>query len=153
MIRSIGVKNLSKKTIYRIERMIAAILAEPQFYNQDTFGEELCKNDGQQVCGTVCCAAGWAVWLDNRAMYQKMMKEEIASDGWNEDLEWDKAALKALDLEVDERFNTNTLFGSADCWPDEFYEMYLKATTPLQRAKALAKRWLAFIEADGIENY
>jgi len=149
MIRSKGVKNLSATSIRKIRRMIAAVLAEPEFYNQNTFGEQLCKNDGQEICGTVCCAAGWAVWLDNRTLYERLMKKELKSDGWRE-VGWGDAALKALDL-VSDNDVLCTLFGRASDWPNKFFQMYEDATTPKGRAVAFAKRWEHFIKMDAAE--
>lgn len=151
MIRSIGVKNLSKKTIHKIRQMIAAVLAEPELYDQDTFGTAICKTDGGPTCGTTCCAAGWAVFLGSRKLYNEMMAKELAAKG-RRFIGWPEAALKALGLEVDAEYNTDRLFGSHHDWPSEFSQAYDEAETPKQKAQIFARRWRAFIQADGQED-
>lgn len=149
MIQSKGVKNLSATSIGKIRRMIAAVLAEPELYDQNTFGEQICKDDGQQVCGTVCCAAGWAVWLDNKPLYARLMEKEIKNVGWL-DLGWPARALEALDLTCDDG-ETDHLFGAASDWPYPFSVQYGNASNPKQRARVFAKRWESFIKKDGRE--
>lgn len=148
MIRSIGVRNLSKKTIQKIRKMIAAVLAEPELYNQNTFGEKLCKTNGAATCGTTCCAAGWAVWLKDRSLYDKLMTKELKKQS----VPWVPEALKALGLEVIDGYNTDILFGAAEEWPYPFCDQYDNATTDKGRARAFANRWRHFIKTDGIED-
>lgn len=83
MIRSKGMKNLSATSISRIRRMIAAVLAEPEYFDQDSYGRNTSPEKGEPACGTVCFGAGWAVWLYNEALYLKMMKTEL-SFSWRE---------------------------------------------------------------------
>lgn len=152
MIRSIGVKNLSKTSIRKINRMIAAVLAEPKLYDQNTFGATLDDRKKSTICNTVCCAAGWAVFLENRSLYSKMMKIQLRED--EDDFpSWEDEALKALGLEIVAGGNydnsDSTLFGATSQWPDPFCDDYHAATTPKQRAKVFAARWRKFIESDG----
>lgn len=154
MIRSIGVKNLSKQTIQKIKRMIAAVLAEPEFYDQDFFARKLCKTTGNEVCGDTSCGAGWAVWLENPALFGKMAKAQYRAEKvWGDDYpNWESAALKALGLEVVGEFDTTTLFGAASDWPSPFDDHYEVAETDKERAKVFAARWRYFIEMDGMEE-
>lgn len=155
MIRSIGVKNLSKQTIQKIKRMIAAVLAEPEFYDQDTFARKLCKTTGNEVCGDTSCGAGWAIWLENPALFDKMVKAQYRAErpnNWADYPDWESAALKALGLEVVGEFDTTTLFGSASDWPSPFNDHYEDAETDKERAKVFAARWRHFIKMDGQEE-
>lgn len=146
MIKSTGVKLLSKTTIRKIRRMIAAVLAEPELYDQNTFGENRCVDKDANICGTVCCAAGWAIWLENRELYSRMMKSELRGGG----PEWISEALKALDLSSDgEGGGAHVLFGPSGSWPEPFCEQYYEASTPKARAKVFAARWEKFIQSDG----
>jgi hypothetical protein len=149
MIRSIGVKNLNKTSIRKINRMIAAVLAEPKLYNQNTFGETT-NEEKPTICNTVCCAAGWAVFLNNRSLYSKLMKIQLADN--NTYPPWEDEALKALGLEEVNTSSYNqvsSLFSSASSWPEPFCDDYQDATTPKQRAKVFAARWRKFIQSDG----
>ena len=157
-IQSIGVKNLSQDTIKKIRRMIAAVKAEPEFYNQNTFGENICKDEGDEVCGTVCCAAGWAVWAENKTLYNKLMKNELenAETGYDgKSTDWLTPACKALGLTYsandseEASYIEYNLFGAAASWPSPYDEQYEKAKTPKQRALVFEKRWENFIKNDG----
>lgn len=147
MIRSKGIKNLSVTSIEKIRRMIAAVVAEPEFYNQNVFVEENSTN----ICETVCCGAGWAVWCESPAKFKKMAMLDI-DGGWPE---WNNEALKALGLKLEGKDDdlideTIKLFGYASDWPSPFDHQYNKAKTPAARAKVFAARWEKFISSDGI---
>lgn len=159
MIRSIDAKpngkNLTAKTIRRVRRMIKAVLAEPEFYDQQTFGRAACQDEGGEVCGTVCCAAGWAVWLDNPKLYNTMIVKELRNriDGFSGDLRWDRKAMLALNLKPSRnRFNHWILFAGAADWPEPFSSDYYDAETPAKRAKVMAARWEFFITTDGTDE-
>lgn len=126
--------NLSKSTIHKMRAVVKAVLAEPEFYNQTFFPM-------QSDCGTSCCAAGWAVWLDDPETYKEIVLKFGATASWV------GLAEKSLGLQ-----NTGSgLFGFASSWPSEFGAMYANATTPIGRAQAMAARWEHFIATDGAE--
>ena len=125
-------KNLSAETIRKMRRVIKAVLAEPEFYDQSHYP---LKSD----CGAVCCAAGWAVWLDDPKRYSLLVKR--ADVAWKSDAE---AVLGLSDTR-------DKLFVFAHNWPTQFWRRYRKAKTPLGRAMAMAARWEHFIATDGAE--
>lgn len=125
-------KNLSANTIRKMRRVIKAVLAEPEYYDQSYYPQ---KSD----CGLVCCAAGWTVWLDNPDRYKVLMKRPAAN--------WWREAEAVLGLPD----TGNKLFVFAHNWPTQFWRRYIKAKTPLGRAKAMAARWEHFIATDGAE--
>lgn len=63
---------LSKDSIKKLRAVKAAILAEPELYNQGMFPTAGDSYD------TPCCFAGWAVWLNNpdRKAYKRAIKVE-----------------------------------------------------------------------------
>lgn len=52
---------LSKESIRKLKAVKAAILAEPELYDQSEFPQ----HDANHDCSTPCCIAGWAVWVNN----------------------------------------------------------------------------------------
>lgn len=134
-------KNLSRKSINAIRRMIAAVLAEPKYLDQRFFPS---SND----CGRVCCGAGWAVFLRlGKKRYEKLVAGE-GNRHWSFD--WDKEGAAALHLPSSTPLNP--LFGTTMDWPSKFYVQYRDAKGPKGRAKAFAARWEAFIKSDGNVN-
>jgi hypothetical protein len=140
MIRSIGVTNLSKSSVRKINRMIDGVLANPKLFNQNTFGSE-------GDCGTICCGAGFAVFYDNRKLYNQLMKRQLDGD---DDLDWESAAMTALELEGDYEY-IQSLFGMSWNWPSPFDHQYEQAITPKAKAQVFARRWRHFIKTDGAE--
>jgi hypothetical protein len=125
-------KNLSRETILKMRAVIDAVLANPTFYDQYKYPHEF-------DCGSVCCAAGFAVWIDSPRTYKRKTL--------NEEFDWQEAAEKVLGLG-----NTNSkLFWSHTSWPTQFYDMYEAAYSPLERARAMEARWVHFIKTDGRE--
>ena len=126
-------KNLSAETIRKMRRVIKAVLAEPQYFNQSWFPQA-------QDCGAVCCAAGWAVWLDDPDHYKSLVKIDTGVEWWAE-------AERVLGLPDTE----DKLFCFAGNWPRRFASRYRRAKTARGRAKAMAARWEHFIATDGAE--
>lgn len=124
-------KLLSKSTIAKMRAVVKAVLAEPEFYDQQWFPTS---------CMSACCAAGWAVWLDDPAAYERLSKSQYYVD-------WKRRAEGALGLGD----TGHKLFVFAENWPKKFYRQYAKARTPLGRAKAMAARWEHFIATNGAE--
>lgn len=127
---------LSKECVKRIRRMTKAILAQPEFYNQSRYPDS-------RDCGTTCCAAGWAVWLDNPVRYEKKVKE------MDRDSSWVLEARKSLLLDDISPWNLPSLFSSAATWPDKFFEKYWKAQDENDHkgmAQACHDRWEYFIK-------
>jgi hypothetical protein len=142
-------KNLSATSIRKIRRMIAAVLAEPEFYDQETFGRAICKDDGEPACGTVCCAAGWAVWLEDKSTYDHLMKKTLKNPFGVLFGTWKNAAMRSLGLSLGREYDSFALFGYSSDWPEPFATRYEIAKTPKEKAKVFAARWEKFIESDG----
>lgn len=132
-------QNLSTACIWRIRRMIKAILANPQDYNQEHFPYA----ESREVCGSTGCAAGHAVKLDNPQKFRELVSGRTRVSEW-----WDEAA-KALLLppQVDVR----SLFGMSMDWPEKFWNQYLTARDAQGKAEACQARWEHFIATDGKE--
>lgn len=52
---------LSKESIRKLRAVKAAILAEPELYDQCNFPSSYCGH----TCLTPCCIEGWAAWVNN----------------------------------------------------------------------------------------
>lgn len=127
--------NLSKKTIAKMRAVVAAVLAEPEFYNQQWFPQE-------EDCGQICCAAGWAVWNENPKRYVQLVKQSKF------DVNWPYEAEKALGFSDP----TMAMFGTQRGWPWQFTDMYNNARSDKQRAQAMAARWEFYIATDGTDH-
>lgn len=64
---------LSKESIRKLRAVKAAILAEPELYDQSN--SPFCTNS----CETPCCIAGWALWCNNPdpAFYRKTVTRKL----------------------------------------------------------------------------
>lgn len=124
-------EKLSSKTIAKMRTVVAAVLAEPQFYDQAYFPDH-----PSSKCGTICCAAGWVVWVDDPERYQKMVRLRGVA--------WTEVADRILGIHSYAR-----LFYSSEFWPARFRNAYLNADTPRGRAQAMADRWEHYIATDG----
>jgi hypothetical protein len=129
---------LSRKTINAIRRMIAGVMAEPKYLNQNTYPE---RDD----CGKTCCGAGWAVFIKIGQKAYEALVMSVPCPAWH--ISWEIKALDALGLPSGT--NTAPLFSSHLDWPEKFAKMYQKAKGPAGRAKAFKARWEHFIEHDG----
>lgn len=124
--------NLSQETIRKMREVIAAVKANAQFYNQDRFP---IPDD----CGTTCCAAGFAVWINiPKGKYKDYAKN---LDGGSE---WAVMAREVLGLD-----SSMYLFSTHNAWPKKFQKLYSKAKTPKERSGALEACWEHFIKKDG----
>ena len=121
--------NLSKTTIRKMRRVIAAVMANPKFYDQQQFPD---KRD----CGTTCCAAGFAVWLEGAREYKKLTQKN--------NIDWQKLAERALGLGD----THGDLFFGPYTWREDFGDAYITARTPLDRAKAMKAWWEYYISQD-----
>lgn len=128
--------NLSKETIRKMRRVIEAVLANAKFYDQGIFPNRI-------DCGTTCCAAGFAVWLDVPLEEYEALVQRYGST-WT----WEDLAKNKLGLQ-----QNSYLFHSPNGWPFEFSELYYKAKTPKGRALALEACWEDFIDKDGVILY
>lgn len=65
---------LSKESIRKLKAVKAAILAQPELYDQSVFPSARERH----TCNTPCCFAGWAVWLNNPdpKAYEATIKEK-----------------------------------------------------------------------------
>lgn len=135
--------NLTEETIAKMRAVIAAIKAEPKFYDQDEF-------PNRHNCGTTCCAAGWAVWLNlGQTKYKRLITQGT---------DWPHEAIVTLglpawiDTNIRSRSIKDGLFRSYKSWPLQYRLQYDEATTAKQRAKAMADRWEFFIATDGTDD-
>ena len=124
---------LSAETIAKMQTVINAVLAQPEYYDQEMF-----PYDRDSECGTICCGAGWAVWVDSPARYKYLLRRRRAH--------WSSEANKILGIKSGDK-----LFYSSDYWPDKYRMAYRRANTPKQRARAMADRWNHYIATDGAE--
>ena len=122
-------KNLSKETITKMREVIAAVLAEPKFYDQNFY---------PHPCKTSCCAAGYAVRINDPKSYEAKVKDTKFN--------WRVAAEDVLGLNTDGGYK---LFLFASDWPIQFARDYSDANSALGRAQAMAARWEHFIKTDG----
>lgn len=139
--------NLSKETIKRIRTVVQAILAQPKFYNQDRWIDDLGK-DKNGVCNTTCCFAGWADYVFNGA--KEHNERARRSFGRWSSVDWDEVAAEAL---LTDRALLDPLTRGHYYWPKQLSHAYDKATTDKGRALALASYVEFFIANDGYEVY
>jgi len=126
---------LSEQTIRKMRAVIAAILAEPELYDQDI------SPSGATDCNSVCCAAGWVYWLNDPEDYAARLRDDRKYQ-----LSFNAPKLLGIDV-----FAGHNLFDYAYNWPEPYASQYAKATTPLGKAKVLEARWEHFIAVDGKE--
>jgi hypothetical protein len=124
---------LSAETIAKMRVVIDAVLAEPKFYDQWLF-----PDNPRSKCGTICCAAGWVVWIDSPHRYQQLRE--------NANTYWPLEADEILGIE-----SGSALFLSPGDWPKQFRDAYNSLYTPENHAKAMAARWEHYIATDGAE--
>jgi hypothetical protein len=127
-------KRLSDETIAKMRSVVAAVLAEPEFYSQSLYPQP-------GNCGRICCAAGWAVWINNPERYFSLIERTYSVD-------WNREAEEVLGL-GDTGYK---LFVFAATWPDQFRRMYYDAETHKQQAEAMAARWEFYIQTDGTDK-
>lgn len=65
---------LSKETVEKLRAIKAAILAEPELYDQNEF-PDIARG---HTCTSPCCYVGWAIWLNNpdENAYQELLESK-----------------------------------------------------------------------------
>lgn len=121
--------SLSKGSIRKLRAVQAAILAEPELYNQNKPGAS---------CGSPCCLAGWAVWNN----YPDATRYELArrrADGYigNREL------AEALEISEDQAV---LLY---EDWPDRTWSPAWRNPGTKEAAVAGANRIDLFINSGG----
>lgn len=125
--------------VKKIKKVAEYILAEPEGYDQDTFGT---FDTERSRCGTQCCIAGTALLLENPRRYLRALMGE--KDGCIE-----RNAARALELSKAE---ARQLFYPSDLWPEPFQSRYAN-TEPntKKRARVAYDRIMHFIKTRGRE--
>lgn len=124
---------LSNESIGKLRAVAAAILAEPNLYDQST------PPLSGDTCETACCLGGWGVWLNNPT------PQAYA------------ASMSCLGIRgMAESFGMSErqffpLYMSADNWPAPFSDQFEAAGTNKQRAVVAVARIEHFIATDGRE--
>lgn len=139
-------KNLSRKSIEILLGIKEAVLANPKFYDQNSFVEDI------SICDTTCCLAGWADYTVNGSKaHNKRAKNYLAyleDFDSGKDVNWEKIGAKALGLPA---LLAYKLFVDSTEWPHPFDERYQNARTYARRARVAANRIDHFIATDGME--
>jgi hypothetical protein len=144
-VRTKKKRNLSDETIRRMEAVIAAVLAQPELYNQRELPSP--KDDPYKV---PCCAVGWVLWVDNPERYRQRLSRICSGyQEWNGETYYPlvKVAHRILGLKDTE----HRLFGSPSDWPWQYAQRYIHAQSDRGRAAAMAARWKHFIKTDGVD--
>lgn len=136
-------KNLSPRAIAKLRAVRDAILAQPEFYNQNAF----CDTSSKNVCNTACCIGGWLVWNDSPLAFKKAVQQDIkAKDSlYTNYFDWSIASTKALGLPAG--FSTE-LFNRGGAWARPYNDLWMKASTPQERAAIGAAVIEHFIATD-----
>jgi hypothetical protein len=121
--------NLSRKTVSILRAVKAAILAQPELYNQSRF--PACE------CNTPSCIAGWGMWLQNPS--PKAYSASMAESG---------LAKWASSFEMSEK-QFLPLYVTHLEWPEPFAAKYKKAKNEVERAAVAADRIDYFIKTGG----
>lgn len=116
---------LSKETIEKLEAVKAAILAEPELYDQSR--APLSNHN----CNTPSCIFGWLSWLYSKRRFGRMSCEQMA----------DLAGMTYPQF--------CALYISAEGWPEPFRGDYKSAESYAARAAVAAKRIDLFISSGG----
>lgn len=119
-------KNLSALTIRRLRKVAAAILKEPELYDQ---GEPFLPDP---TCGTQACIAGWAVHLFDKRFDRNGSLPD--------------AAARALQID---RSEVGKLYWRSS-WPEKLCDQ-LTGGSALKKARVAARRIEHFIKTDGAE--
>jgi hypothetical protein len=139
---------MNVKLLRRIQK---AILAEPRrLYMEDWGG--LAEEEGDipkeqhPPCGTVACLAGHADWLTHHRLFMRSAK-----DGDEGAKIWGRAkkALELTDVQAERLFFLYEGMIGDHWWPKKYGDAYLRAKTPLQRARVAVKRIDEFIRSKG----
>lgn len=125
---------LSKQSIQKLKAVKAAILANPKFYNQNSFVASV------QPCGTTCCIAGWADFIVNG----KDVHNERAGrlQGFGNGGEWIDVTAAALEITWSQ---ADRLTDPTEFWPAELQDLYHSG----KRSVAAGKRIDLFVKSGG----
>ena len=122
---------LSNESIKLLRAVKAAILAQPEFYNQNAF----CKGD---VCNTTCCIAGWLDFVKNG----KDVHAEHAARGATFD--WWENGAEILDQY---RTGVETLFAIPEDLPASFALKFREANGDMKKEARVGAKlidwWIA----------
>lgn len=114
-----------------------AILAEPLKFDMASYASKSLKSP----CGTTACIAGHTFAIGRHHKNLKGVLRLTTQDGCF----GSRVADTAMDLLQITEEQENSLF--YECWwPEKFHRQYNEAKTPLQRAKAAARRINHFIK-------
>lgn len=121
---------MSKESIKKLRAVKAAILAEPELYDQSKW-----IGTKENPCGTPCCIAGWAVWLNSPKKYKQLASQSHCSAN---------AAESVLGINDSDR----KLF---IYWPKRFETALRKSTSAAESASICALRIEHYIATDGLQ--
>jgi len=125
---------LKPKTIDMMRRVIEAILAEPEYFDQNHFPAQ------GDTCQTPCCGAGWVVWCANPDLYIQSLSIFDMGD------QWVRLAEKILEVNTGD-----ALFWHPCQWPYKFWKEWSYDNSSLEKARLVAARWEHYIATDGRE--
>lgn len=131
--------SLSKESIKKLRAVKAAILAEPDYYDQNVVPHS---------CDSPCCLLGWALWIHDRHKFDQMIENQA------DECQWDQAATECLGLEsvLPDIYEQWRLFGSGVSWPVQFRSALSEAYGNNKRcAVVAAQRIEHFIKTGGEE--
>lgn len=122
------------------------ILAEPRRLDMQYIYTPRQARKAEPPCGTVCCIAGWAIYLKHKGkvvpydgIFLKSIKDETVMGA--------PAAEKILSINKTQKDNLFFMWG----WPEKFRKLYDKAKTAKTRAKIASERIDLFIATKGAE--
>lgn len=129
----------SKVVIRALRKVQEQILAEPDLYNQNDFGDSSSfeyRDEIPNICETPACLAGWLSFNRlGRKEYQRRLNQG----------ELDSCDVAETFL-CDEDVAPNSLFWAASSWPDIFAWKYRRAKNDLERAQVAVERIDYFID-------
>lgn len=136
---------LSKESIRKLKAVKAAILAQPEFYDQNSWVAKITS------CGTTRCIAGWADFLVNgrkshEARARKLSAISRVNGEWSVCDDWSKVTEQALGITHDQ---AERITCSSHSWPDGLDDEYDNAQTCRERAIIAGKMIDLFISEGG----
>lgn len=122
-----------------IERLKAAMRAEPRQYNQSTYGSV------RPSCGTLQCMAGFCMILE---LGSQEFIFSINGNGTRHAATAHAAGRRFLGLS-DEPDSSQGIFSPARCWPDDLYHVYCCVCGSHREQVEVACRALDRMHEDG----
>lgn len=134
-------KFFSDESILRIDKMLAALVADGKNYNQDAYPTNM-----MGYCNTEFCMAGFAVLANDPARYAFLIRK----DGRHPlSVQWQTEARKALKIKPADHI-LRRIFGTASEWYDERSKArYHAAKTHRGRVSAAVGYWKKIVKTDG----